>query len=145
MSSLFNNRAGAAAIIAATTATVYVLYKALDKAKPYSTLLLRGPLSPSYLKGHQELIVDYDINQLEEWLEEYGAVFRMDGYFGRRGLCIADPKAAAFITSRPLEFSKPKVVTQTLLSWTGPGLFATEGEAHKKQVRGQNTVSPYVV
>lgn len=66
MSSFFNNQVGVAAIAAATTATAYVLYRAFDKSKPYSTLTLRGPLSPSYLKGHQELIIDYDIDQLEE-------------------------------------------------------------------------------
>lgn len=117
----------------ATTFAAYALYRTLGKS--YSTQTLRGPPSPSFLSGHEELIVDYEIDQLEAWVKKYGGAFRIDSYFRSRGLCIADPKAAAFITSRPMEFSKTKLVIEMLLSWAGPGLFASEGEAHRKQVR----------
>lgn len=137
MISLFNNKTEAA-IIAATVATAYILHKAFKNSrKSYSTRSLRGPPSPSFLTGHQDAIIDYDIDQLEGWLKEYGSVFRIDSYFPfeSKGLCVVDPKAVAFITSRSLEFSKPRTVTQVLMSWGGLGLFTAEGEAHKKQVR----------
>lgn len=131
MQSLLDNKA---AVVAGTAATAYVLYKSLDNSRPSATRTLRAPPSPSLLLGNMDQIVDYDIDLMEEWLKEYGTVFANKGVFSTGQLCIADPKTVAYITSRALEFSKPPALIRAVIHWTGPGLFAAEGEPHKRQV-----------
>lgn len=130
-----NDKTRTAIAVGATVGTAYILYHALTGTSQQSACsTLRGPKSPSFLQGHLRKLVDFDIKELEEWLKEYGDVFAAKGFVGLDHLVVADPKAAAYIFGHSMEFTKPGHLTRAILAWTGPGLFAAELDAHKKQV-----------
>ncbi|KIO29614.1 hypothetical protein M407DRAFT_42977, partial [Tulasnella calospora MUT 4182] len=87
---------------------------------------LRGPPSSSLISGNLFLIFDPDIDQLEQWLKNYGNVFAMPALFGVKGVYLADPKAVAYVTTRFTEFPKPVALNFAIRRLTGPGLAAAE-------------------
>lgn len=124
-------------VLATATATsaAYLAYNHLSRSPKSSIPSLRGPPSSSLISGNLFLIFDPDIDQLEEWLKEYGNVFAMPALFGVKGVYLADPKAVAYITTRFTAFPKPPALNFAIKRLTGPGLVAAEGDVHKRQVR----------
>lgn len=131
-----NDLVVAAVITAATAGAAYLIYSSSgEKSRPSSTHTLRSPPSPSFFKGHLGALYDYDVDELERYITEYGTVFPIDGILKQRGMCIADLKAASYIFNHPQEFTKPSGQRRFILSWTGPGVLWAEGDQHKRQVR----------
>lgn len=72
---------------------------------------------------------------LEPWLEEYGLVMSAYGMLGQKLIYVADPKALSYITTHSMDFTKPPSLTKNIMTLTGPGIFAVEGETNRRQVR----------
>ncbi|KAG8881578.1 hypothetical protein FRB98_004240 [Tulasnella sp. 332] len=120
----------------------YVVYKVLNTylETPSAAYTLRGPDSPSWLFGNDPHLRMYRNETLAGWFREYGATFAIHGFFGKKGLLVADTKAAAFILNRPNEFPKPRLIVSVTKSRFGDGLIAAEGLEHKKQRKVINPV-----
>ncbi len=125
----------ALAAVAATSAYLTSkLIRQFSSGQDSATSTLRGLNNRSLLVGNLPELLDPDVDELEKWLEEYGTVFSMHGVFSTKELYLADPKALAYIVSKPMSFVKPARITAAIESLTGYGVFAAEGEAHKKHV-----------
>ncbi|KAG8952966.1 hypothetical protein FRC04_003418 [Tulasnella sp. 424] len=131
------SRSTKVALAAATaTSAAYLAYNHFSPSSPPSSIpSLRGPPSTSLISGNLFLIFDPDIDQLEQWLKEYGNVFAMPALFGAKGVYLADPKAVAEVTNRVNAFPKPPALNAAITRLTGPGLSPVEGDVHKRQRR----------
>ncbi|KAG9049021.1 hypothetical protein FS837_011400 [Tulasnella sp. UAMH 9824] len=124
-----------ALVTATATSAAYLAYNHFSRSPKSSIPSLRGPPSSSLISGNLFLIFDPDIDQLEQWLKEYGSVFAMPALFGVKGVYLADPKAVAYVTARFTAFPKPPALNFAIRRLTGPGLVAAEGDVHKRQRR----------
>ncbi|KAK0474007.1 cytochrome P450 [Armillaria novae-zelandiae] len=97
---------------------------------------IRGPLRPSLLLGHEWMMRNQkNFGELEmKWLQEYGAVFRIGGCFGKDVLMLSDPKALKHVlhTSR-YRFTKAPDIVHLSTALIGPGVVIAEGTAHQRQ------------
>ncbi|KAG8869103.1 hypothetical protein FRB97_001596 [Tulasnella sp. 331] len=121
------------ALWAAALGSSYVLYKAIKvyQATPSATQTLRGPESPSWFGGNNEVArAPFTDGKIESWIQEYGATFATYTFFGAKEVLTADTQAMAFILNHQFEFPKGRFLTKELF---GEGLLAVEGFQHKKQ------------
>ncbi|KAI0779018.1 PAH-inducible cytochrome P450 monooxygenase PC-PAH 1 [Trametes elegans] len=91
---------------------------------------IRGPPAPSWLMGHSELAMhQMEVGKLqEEWIKEYGTVYRLKSCLSEDTLEISDPKALQYIFHKSgYHFKKTTVARQFTREITGAGiLYATD-------------------
>ncbi|TBU29234.1 cytochrome P450 [Dichomitus squalens] len=99
-----------------------------------------GPPSGSVFSGNVEQLLARDNAEwLTGFLDSYGPVAKINGFFGARWLHVYDPKALHSIYVKDQEsYSRgPRtILTNTLLF--GPGLLSTFGQKHRKQRKSLN-------
>ncbi|KIM89255.1 hypothetical protein PILCRDRAFT_813191 [Piloderma croceum F 1598] len=99
---------------------------------------LKGPASKSFVFGVSRWLSerkDADASLvLEEWAEQYGAVFRMPIPMGRTQVVLFDPKAIQHVYSkREAGYIQPPATTIFIADMIGNGILCAEGESHKRQ------------
>ncbi|KAK0494158.1 cytochrome P450 [Armillaria luteobubalina] len=117
-------------------AYVFVAVPLCFQKRRYAIRKIRGPPRPSFLLGHEYLLLSRQhVGNLEmEWYQQYGAVYRMGGCFGQDILSIADPKALQYIfQSSGYRFSKTRDTRRLTDAFVGPGVGTVEGSDHQRQ------------
>ncbi|KAK0207524.1 cytochrome P450 [Armillaria fumosa] len=102
----------------------------------YAIRKIRGPPRPSFLLGHEYLLLSRQhLGDLEmEWYQQYGAVYRTGGCFGQEILCVVDPKALHYIFHSPgYRFSKTKDSLHIADALVGQGVGSVQGSDHQRQ------------
>ncbi|KAK0455342.1 cytochrome P450 [Desarmillaria tabescens] len=98
---------------------------------------IRGPLSPSFLLGHEYLLRNRQhVGDMEtQWCQEYGAVYRTKGCFGQNILSVADPKALQYIFhSSGYRFRKTRDSYRALQAMAGQGLVGVDGIGNEEKI-----------
>ncbi|KAK0486628.1 cytochrome P450 [Armillaria luteobubalina] len=102
----------------------------------YAIRKIRGPPRPSFLLGHEYLLLSRPhVGDLEmEWYKQYGAVYRTGACFGQDILYVADPKALHYIFQSPgYRFSKTKDTCRLSDAFVGRGIATVDGNEHQRQ------------
>ncbi|KAG8850669.1 hypothetical protein FRB96_009629 [Tulasnella sp. 330] len=122
--------------------SIYLVWKAIGvySAIPSAIHILRGPKSPSWLSGNNEVVRGPYLSNgaFENLTEEYGTTFPVHGWFGSKELFTADTQAMAFVLNQPHKFHKQKFATKVLRNIMGEGLLVAEGFEHKRQRKIMN-------
>ncbi|KAK0229312.1 cytochrome P450 [Armillaria nabsnona] len=118
-----------------TGAAVFFLNSRLKRT---SVKLVRGPLSPSILFGHERVLRNQtNFGELEmQWASLYGAVYRIGACFAQDILVVSDPAALGYIlSSYPSGNRFPKTKDSIFLIdlLLGKGLVSVEGKVHRRQ------------
>ncbi|KZT27436.1 cytochrome P450 [Neolentinus lepideus HHB14362 ss-1] len=97
---------------------------------------IRGPRPELFFGNVRHIIKRSNVEAMLEWQEEFGSVFRFQGFFGSKKLIVADPKALHHIlNTAAYEFPKPGAFRAVIRAISGPNIVAAEGDDHKKQRR----------
>ncbi|CAE7156988.1 unnamed protein product [Rhizoctonia solani] len=100
---------------------------------------LRGPPNESFLFGHMKrrfMASGDSLKIQEQWMETYGSTYSYRGFLLSYRLFTADTRALTYIMTQTDTFPKPDSVRQGLATVVGYGLLSTEGDIHRRQVRG---------
>ncbi|KAI0751771.1 cytochrome P450 [Daedaleopsis nitida] len=103
---------------------------------------LAGPPSPSWLFGVTKLVMNNpDAPRIyEEWVQQYGSVFRAPSPFGGNRVVLTDPKAIAhFYSVETWTYVQTRLARVAIEGLFGRGLLWAEGESHKRQ---RKAISP---
>ncbi|KAJ8096179.1 hypothetical protein PM082_000087 [Marasmius tenuissimus] len=131
---LFDRFFFAKAASAAVLASVFPL--AMERVYLYwNTKHIPGP-SFAISGNFQESLDDEDAVVVGRWMNKYGNVLRLWGFFGQVGLMVADLKAVAHVLKNDAAgYQKPDLMVYFLGRLTGRGLLTVDGEQHRKQRR----------
>ncbi|KAI0267369.1 cytochrome P450 [Gloeopeniophorella convolvens] len=125
--------------VATAGLVLYIAYWVISSKIRNATSPLRdlpGPPSYSWATGSFREDREFEaVAQQEEWLRQYGPVFRYHSFFGTQKVQMADPKGLNHILSHSFDFHKSITVRQSLGELLGEGLLSVEGEQHKQQRR----------
>ncbi|KAK0193232.1 cytochrome P450 [Armillaria mellea] len=102
----------------------------------YAIRKIRGPPRPSFLLGHEHLLLNRQhVGGLEmEWYQQYGAIYRTGRCFGQDMLSVGDPKALQYIFhSSGYRFSKAREIRRFTDAFVGPGIATVDGSDHQRQ------------
>ncbi|KAF8521877.1 cytochrome P450 [Hysterangium stoloniferum] len=97
---------------------------------------LPGPPAESWLFGVSKKIFESpdDSTLWEQWLEEYGPIYRIPLSLGHSRIIICDTKAVAHFYARETLTFKMSTLMKTLIErFFGRGLVWAEGDSHKRQ------------
>ncbi|KAL0056796.1 hypothetical protein AAF712_016592, partial [Marasmius tenuissimus] len=99
----------------------------------WNTKHIPGP-SFAISGNFQESLDDEDAVVVGRWMNKYGNVLRLWGFFGQVGLMVADLKAVAHVLKNDAAgYQKPDLMVYFLGRLTGRGLLTVDGEQHRKQ------------
>ncbi|KAI0671637.1 cytochrome P450 [Trametes maxima] len=124
-------------------ALLYVLWRLVRKYFVRSTFdNIPGPPSGSVLVGNMVQMMDRDNwNFVRNLVATYGPVSKVRGLLGEKVLHIYDPKALHSVLVKDAEHYSRGAGTNTASTIIiGPGLFAADGERHRKQRKMLNPV-----
>ncbi|KAG8900784.1 hypothetical protein FRB99_005758 [Tulasnella sp. 403] len=100
---------------------------------------LRGPETvDSWFWGHLATVLANPSDTFEGWIEKYGPTIQHRGFFQNHRLLTIDPRAIAYIVNHSYDFPKPTRFREDFARVIGHGVFAAEGEAHRRQRRMMN-------
>ncbi|KAM5544699.1 hypothetical protein V8D89_001597 [Ganoderma adspersum] len=100
---------------------------------------LPGPPSAPWLIGNLKEFFDRDCwDYRAEYARQYGRVAKLHGMFGAKWVHVWDTKALHAIFVKDQDYYLEPLLTMRIL--IGPGLFATEGEQHRRQRKMLNPV-----
>ncbi|KAK0193545.1 cytochrome P450 [Armillaria mellea] len=102
---------------------------------------LRGPLSNSWLLGHEYTTQHQDqVGDLEySWYREYGGAYRAAGCYGQDILAIADPEALQYITQvAGYRYPKTADFEFNLNILVGLGIVTAAGSVHQRHRKVMN-------
>ncbi|KAK0193230.1 cytochrome P450 [Armillaria mellea] len=102
----------------------------------YAIRKIRGPPRPSFLLGHEHLLLNRQhVGGLEmEWYQQYGPVYRTGGCFGQDILSLADPKALRYIFHLSgYRFTKTRDIRLIIKALVGQGIGTVDGSDHQRQ------------
>ncbi|KAJ7085247.1 cytochrome P450 [Mycena belliarum] len=120
----------------------YVLYRFINVVYARLTSPLRhvrGPKSPNFVMGNMAQLFGGVVTGIEEqWVEEYGTTFKINGFLSQADLYTIDTKALHHILTHTHIYQKPSEVQYNLGRQVGPGLLVVEGDVHKHQRRIMN-------
>ncbi|KAK0227596.1 cytochrome P450 [Armillaria fumosa] len=114
----------------------YILAVIRMRLKRQAVRNIRGPPRPSHLLGHEWMIRQQDyVGDLEmQWLQEYGAVYRIGGCFGQDVLMLSDPRALQYVFhTSGYRFPKAADTDRQADALFGPGLATVNGSVHQRQ------------
>ncbi|KAG8723380.1 hypothetical protein FRC09_003580 [Ceratobasidium sp. 395] len=100
---------------------------------------LPGPKNENFFLGNLlSLIKDQNTTIWEDWVDRYGKILRLRGFFGSYQLGTVDMRAINFILSQPTNFQKTALDRKALEAVIGPSLLSADIHAHKRQRRIMN-------
>ncbi|KAF5356680.1 hypothetical protein D9758_013712 [Tetrapyrgos nigripes] len=112
-----------------------------------SLSFLRGPPSPSFILGHEHVLMNQAESSILErqWTKEYGTVYKVAGALGEETLIVADPLALQRILHTG-GYNYPRTLDEraTIKRMFGKGIVCAEaanvfqGEVHQRQRRNLN-------
>ncbi|EPQ51721.1 cytochrome P450 [Gloeophyllum trabeum ATCC 11539] len=133
---------GTVLLSAAASFVLYTVWSILQRVtKPYFSALknIPGPPSPSWLYGNIREILQQEAGvQVEQWVEQYGHVFKFKWAMNADRLVPVDTKALHHILTHSFDYQKPKDASRNIAQIFGYGLLAVEEEEHKQQRRIMN-------
>ncbi|KAI0955822.1 hypothetical protein AcV7_006385 [Taiwanofungus camphoratus] len=121
------------ALILVTTLSLWLYFR---RRLVNSTLNnLPGPPCQSFWKGNLDQFFNRHASEFhKEVTQNYGAVVKMQGIFGKPMLYVYDPKALHTIVVKQQDiFEKAESTVRLVTLLFGPGVLATLGETHRAQ------------
>ncbi|RDX44734.1 cytochrome P450 [Lentinus brumalis] len=129
--------------VALVLGVVYVAHKLLKsyRVRARSTPLAMPP-RPSWFFGVSRLIINNpDASSMyEDWVQQFGSVFKIPAPLGGTRVILTDPKAIAhFYSVETWTYVQTKLSRVAIENLFGRGLLWAEGESHKRQ---RKAISP---